>query len=76
MYAPATRPIFTPPIGARMCDPAFVAAGGCVKVVGRRLRKLTTKTHCPPGRCDVEQIAGNGGFTVYRCRKCGCEEWL
>lgn len=58
-----------------MCDPAFVAAGGCVKYQGKRMIRLTPKTHCAPGRCDVELIIGTV-FNVYRCRKCGCEEWL
>jgi hypothetical protein len=57
---------------------------GLARKAGRRAVALetafwaelrATTTPCEPTRHDVEQIAGNV-FTVYRCRRCGDEEWL
>jgi hypothetical protein len=34
------------------------------------------RPRCPPGEClCLEVIVGNV-FTIYRCIKCGAEEWL
>lgn len=44
-----------------------------------RLTWPERKPKCPPGKCVCQHVAiGNGpaGFNVYKCAKCGDEEWL
>lgn len=39
--------------------------------------KPKPKPKCPPGECVCLDVTfGNANFWVYRCIKCGDEEWL
>lgn len=55
-----------------MCTPQ--AQLTCMRVVDGADEPVG-EDHCPPGCCSVEVTIGTV-FNVYRCKKCGCEEWL
>jgi hypothetical protein len=48
---------------------------GAVRVKGRD--RFPPVPKCKPGECVCLDVTfGNAGFWVYRCVKCGAEEWL
>lgn len=43
----------------------------------RKPKPPPPKPKCPPGECVCLDVTfGNAGFWVYRCVRCGTEEWL
>jgi hypothetical protein len=53
--------------------------------LSRRKREVTSpvppppaeqRSPCPPGECMCTEIILGNVFTIYRCVRCGAEEWL
>ncbi|RWD00144.1 MAG: hypothetical protein EOS58_30655 [Mesorhizobium sp.] len=47
---------------------------GAVRVKGRD--RFPPVPKCEPGECMCTDVTAGNVFTVYRCVRCGAEEWL